>query len=122
MAGSKKVERNLYESERNFRLLVEGITDYAIYMLSPEGLITNWNKGAERIKGYKAREIVGKHFSVFYTPEDQVASPKAGAFARTAPVFSLRSSSIRSTKNASSLALPRSPVTSANVRTRFPSC
>jgi PAS domain S-box-containing protein len=73
MAGSKKLERNLYESERNFRLLVEGITDYAIYMLDPEGHITNWNQGAERIKGYKAREIVGKHFSVFYTPEDQAA-------------------------------------------------
>jgi PAS domain S-box-containing protein len=73
MAGSKKDERILYESERNFRLLVEGITDYAIYMLSPEGHVSNWNKGAERIKGYKAREIVGKHFSTFYTPEDQAA-------------------------------------------------
>jgi PAS domain S-box-containing protein len=73
MAGSKKSERNLYESERNFRLLVEGITDYAIYMLDPEGRVTNWNKGAERIKGYKAKEIVGKHFSVFYTPEERAA-------------------------------------------------
>lgn len=73
MAGSKKNERNLFESERNFRLLVEGITDYAIFMLDPEGRITNWNKGAERIKGYKAKEIVGKHFSVFYTPEDRAA-------------------------------------------------
>ena len=72
MAGSKH-GRPLYESERNFRLLVEGITDYAIYMLDPEGHVTNWNKGAERIKGYKAREIVGKHFSIFYTPEDQAA-------------------------------------------------
>jgi PAS domain S-box-containing protein len=71
MAGSRKTERNLYESERNFRLLVEGITDYAIYMLDPEGHVTNWNKGAERIKGYKAKEIVGKHFSAFYTPEDR---------------------------------------------------
>jgi PAS domain S-box-containing protein len=71
MAGSKKLEQNLYESERNFRLLVEGITDYAIYMLDPEGHVANWNKGAERIKGYKAKDIVGKHFSVFYTPEDQ---------------------------------------------------
>jgi PAS domain S-box-containing protein len=71
MAGSKKLERNLHESQRNFQLLVEGITDYAIYMLDPEGHVTNWNKGAERIKGYKAREIVGKHFSVFYTPEDR---------------------------------------------------
>jgi PAS domain S-box-containing protein len=73
MAGSKKIERSLYESERNFRLLVEGITDYAIYMLDPEGHVSNWNKGAERIKGYKAIEIVGRHFSVFYTPEDQAA-------------------------------------------------
>jgi PAS domain S-box-containing protein len=73
MAGSKKLERNLYESERNFRLLVEGITDYAIYMLDPEGHVTNWNRGAERIKGYKAKEIVGQHFSVFYTPEDRAA-------------------------------------------------
>jgi PAS domain S-box-containing protein len=73
MAGSKKLERNLYESERNFRLLVEGITDYAIYMLDPEGRVTNWNRGAERIKGYKARDIVGQHFSVFYTPEDRAA-------------------------------------------------
>jgi PAS domain S-box-containing protein len=73
MAATKKNQRILYESERNFRLLVEGITDYAIYMLDPEGRITNWNKGAERIKGYKAKEIVGKHFSVFYTPEDQAA-------------------------------------------------
>jgi PAS domain S-box-containing protein len=71
MAGSKKLERNLYESERNFRLLVEGITDYAIYMLDPGGHVTNWNKGAERIKGYKAKDIIGQHFSVFYTPEDR---------------------------------------------------
>jgi PAS domain S-box-containing protein len=73
MAASKKIERELFESERNFRLLVQGITDYAIYMLSPEGVITNWNTGAERIKGYKASEIVGKHFSIFYTPEDREA-------------------------------------------------
>jgi PAS domain S-box-containing protein len=72
MAG-KKIDRNLHDSERNFRLLVEGITDYAIYMLDPEGRITNWNKGAERIKGFKAKEIVGHHFSIFYTPEDRAA-------------------------------------------------
>jgi PAS domain S-box-containing protein len=71
MAGSKKIDRIVHDNERNFRLLVKGITDYAIYMLDPEGRVTNWNKGAERIKGYKAKEIVGKHFSVFYTPEDR---------------------------------------------------
>jgi PAS domain S-box-containing protein len=69
MAG-ENTERDLLESERNFRLLVEGIIDYAIFMLDPQGRVTNWNAGAERIKGYKASEIVGKHFSVFYTPED----------------------------------------------------
>src|ERR1700692_656993 len=51
MANSKKSERSPFESERNFRLLVQGITDYAIYMLDPEGHVTNWNRGAERIKG-----------------------------------------------------------------------
>jgi PAS domain S-box-containing protein len=71
MAGDEQLERHLFESERNFRLLVEGITDYAIYMLDPQGRVTNWNSGAERIKGYTAREIVGQHFSRFYTPEDR---------------------------------------------------
>ncbi|MXP62448.1 PAS domain-containing sensor histidine kinase [Roseomonas sp. M0104] len=58
------------ENERSFRLLVEGVTDYAIYMLSPEGCVTSWNAGAERIKGYGAAEVIGKHFSRFYLPED----------------------------------------------------
>ncbi len=73
MAGGRKFERGLFESERMFRLLVQGITDYAIYMLDPDGIVINWNAGAERIKGYKAKEIVGQHFSIFYTPEDQKA-------------------------------------------------
>jgi PAS domain S-box-containing protein len=79
MAGGKKLERNLFESERIFRLLVQGITDYAIYMLDPDGIVTNWNAGAERIKGYKASEIVGKHFSIFYPPQDQQAGLPARA-------------------------------------------
>src|SRR6266481_4990582 len=61
----------LRESERRFRLLVEGVTDYAIFMLDPGGIIANWNSGAERIKGYRAGEIIGQHFSRFYAPEDQ---------------------------------------------------
>jgi PAS domain S-box-containing protein len=65
--------RELYDSERRFRLLVEGVVDYAIFMLDPDGIITNWNAGAERIKGYLADEIIGQHFSIFYTPEDRVA-------------------------------------------------
>jgi PAS domain-containing protein len=69
----KLAEDKLRRSEEQFRLLVQGVTDYAIYMLDPEGHVANWNMGAERIKGYGADEIVGKHFSTFYTPEDQAA-------------------------------------------------
>jgi PAS domain S-box-containing protein len=61
----------LRESERRFRLFVGGVTDYAIYMLDTDGVITNWNAGAERIKGYRAEEIIGQHFSVFYSPKDR---------------------------------------------------
>ena len=71
--------RELFESERRFRLLVEGVTDYAIFMLDPEGIVTNWNVGAERIKGYRAAEVVGNHFSLFYTPEDRAAEQPARA-------------------------------------------
>jgi PAS domain S-box-containing protein len=66
----KDAEDTLRRSEEQFRLLVQSVTDYAIYMLSPEGIITNWNAGAERIKGYMPREIIGQHFSKFYSPED----------------------------------------------------
>ncbi|MBV8524104.1 MAG: PAS domain S-box protein [Acetobacteraceae bacterium] len=70
-------QRNAYlaaiESERRFRLLVQSVTDYSIFMLSPEGYVTNWNAGAERIKGYTASEIIGQHFSRFYTAEDREA-------------------------------------------------
>jgi PAS domain S-box-containing protein len=65
--------RQLGESERRFRLFVQGVTDYAIFMMDPTGVITEWNAGAERIKGYKTREILGQHFAVFYTPEDRAA-------------------------------------------------
>src|SRR6266446_8768564 len=66
-----KASTQLHESERRFRLFVGGVTDYAIYMLDTEGIITNWNAGAERIKGYRAQEIIGQHFSVFYSARDQ---------------------------------------------------
>lgn len=61
----------LEESERRFRMLVEGVTDYAIYMLDPTGTVVNWNPGAQRIKGYEREEIIGQHFSRFYTEEDR---------------------------------------------------
>jgi PAS domain S-box-containing protein len=65
-----KQMRALRESEERFRLLVEEVKDYAILMLDPEGRVTSWNSGAERIKGYRTEEILGQHFSRFYTRED----------------------------------------------------
>ena len=64
-------QRDLFESERNFRLLVEGVADYALYMLDPTGVITSWNIGGQRIKGYTPAEIIGQHFSRFYTEIDR---------------------------------------------------
>src|SRR5437762_6047469 len=72
-------ESALAQSEQQFRLLVQGVTDYAIYMLDPEGRITNWNLGGERIKGYRADEVIGRHVSMFYTPEDRAAGRPAQA-------------------------------------------
>jgi PAS domain S-box-containing protein len=79
----KAAEESLRRSEQEFRLLVQGVTDYAIYMLDPQGRITNWNPGAQRIKGYAAHEIVGQHFGVFYTEADREAGEPARAL-RTA--------------------------------------
>ncbi len=67
----KKAADALHATEEQFRILVQGVTDYAIYMLSPTGTITNWNAGAGRIKGYTQEEVVGTHFSRFYTEEDR---------------------------------------------------
>jgi PAS domain S-box-containing protein len=64
-----KVHDSLWQSEEHFQTLVSGVEDYAIFLLSPEGNVVSWNSGAQRIKGYKAEEIIGKHFSVFYTQE-----------------------------------------------------
>lgn len=69
----KRAEEALRRSEQQFRLLVQGVTDYAIYMLDTEGSVTSWNPGAQRIKGYEPLEIIGQHFSRFYTPEDRAA-------------------------------------------------
>jgi PAS domain S-box-containing protein len=76
LVGFGKVTRDLTEkrsAERPFRLMVEAVEDYALLMLDPQGYVTTWNAGAERIKGYQAEEIIGKHFSVFY-PRKSIAA------------------------------------------------
>ncbi|MBO9630820.1 MAG: EAL domain-containing protein [Shinella sp.] len=67
---ARQAELAANESTRQFAMLVQGVKDYAIYMLDPDGRVTNWNEGAERNKGYKAHEIVGRHFSQFYSADD----------------------------------------------------
>jgi PAS domain S-box-containing protein len=83
LIGFSKVSRDLSEkrlaesalrtSEERFRLLVDSVKDHAIFMLDPKGIITTWNEGARRIKGYEAAEIIGRHFSVFYPREEAAA-------------------------------------------------
>jgi PAS domain S-box-containing protein len=70
VAQRERADRELRLSEERFRLLVERVEDYAILMLDPSGHVTSWNVGAQRIKGYRADEIIGKHYSCFYTEED----------------------------------------------------
>ncbi|MEO8628201.1 MAG: PAS domain S-box protein [Betaproteobacteria bacterium] len=65
----RKQEEALRQSEERFRLLVEGVTDCAIFMLDPNGYVMTWNAGAERLKGYQAGDIIGRHFSTFYPPD-----------------------------------------------------
>jgi PAS domain S-box-containing protein len=72
-AGKSPAHGILHASEEQFRLLVESVEEYAIYMLDPIGTITTWNIGAEKIKGYRAEEIIGKNFACFYTAEDMAA-------------------------------------------------
>ncbi len=69
----RNAEADLKRSERQFEVLVQGVSDYALYMLDGKGNVSNWNHGAERIKGYSAEEIVGEHFSTFYTVDDRAA-------------------------------------------------
>jgi PAS domain S-box-containing protein len=72
-----QLEDALHRSEERFRLLVEGVSDYAIYMLNPDGIVESWNAGAARITGYAAEEIVGKHFACFYSDDDITAGKPA---------------------------------------------
>src|SRR6476646_114751 len=71
--AEKKAAEDLRQSDQQFRALVAGVTDYALYMLNPTGVISSWNAGAERIKGYTEDEVIGRNFSQFYTPDDRKA-------------------------------------------------
>ena len=82
----KAAEEALASSEQQFRMLIQGVTDYAIYMLDPAGRVSNWNAGAERIKGYTSAEIIGHHFSEFYTPEDRATGEPAKGLAQAESV------------------------------------
>ena len=73
----RRHEEELRESEERFRLLVESVRDYAIFMLDAQGIVRSWNTGAQALKGYTADEIIGRHFSTFYTPEDKQAGKPA---------------------------------------------
>lgn len=73
LSERRLAEEVLRHSQEQFRLLVQGVTDYAIYMLDPQGKVSSWNLGAQRIKGYDPDEIIGQHFSRFYTDEDKAA-------------------------------------------------
>jgi len=72
-------QQTLRETARQFQTLIGGVIDYALFMLDPNGLVVNWNVGAERIKGYSAEDIVGQHFSRFYTERDRAAGLPARA-------------------------------------------
>ena len=80
----KVAELALRASEQRYSVLVDGVTDYAIYMIDTNGLITNWNRGAQRIKGYRTEEIVGRHFSCFHTEEDRAANVPQQSLERAA--------------------------------------
>ncbi len=109
LIGFAKVTRDLTErreriaeledSERQLRLLVQGVTDYAIYTLDPTGRVSNWNAGAERIKGYAAAEIVGQNFSKFYTAEDRDAGEPQRALAVASSVGRFEKEGWRVRKN-----------------------
>src|SRR5262249_17589246 len=71
MSPSTPEPAKLFTDARRFELLVDAVTDYAICMLAPDGLVTSWNSGAQRLKGYRPAEIIGQHFSRFFTQEDR---------------------------------------------------
>ncbi len=84
MTERESARQRLIESEARFRQLVEAVVDYALFQIDPNGVVVTWNAGAERIKGYKADEIIGQHFSRFYSEEDRQAGIPQKALATAA--------------------------------------
>jgi PAS domain S-box-containing protein len=84
LSERRRAEDELRESQEQLRLLVQGVTDYALYMLDPNGRVSSWNAGAERIKGYTRDEILGHHFSRFYTEEEREAGVPSKALKQAA--------------------------------------
>ncbi|MHB0948438.1 MAG: sensor histidine kinase [Gemmatimonadaceae bacterium] len=84
LSERRRAEEALRVSEERFRLLVQSVKDYGIFMLDPGGRIASWNEGAERISGYTADEIIGKHFSIFYPPHDVAADKPAHELVKAA--------------------------------------
>ena len=80
----REAERELVEQERRFKLLVEGVRDYAMYMLDPQGRVTTWNAGAERNKGYTADQVLGQHFGLFFVAEDITSGKPSQQLAQAA--------------------------------------
>ncbi len=98
----KIAEENLRHSEEQFRLLVENVEEYAIFLLDPAGRVTTWNLGAHRAKGYTALEIIGQSFDRFYTPEDRAAGKPTRLLATAKEVGHVRDQGLRVKKDGSS--------------------
>jgi PAS domain S-box-containing protein len=98
---SQSMKTNAAADSRDLELLINGIVDYAIFMLDPDGAIRTWNKGAERLKGYSAHEIIGQSFSIFYTPEDRDKGLPGRALATAADTGRLASEGWRVRKDGS---------------------
>jgi PAS domain S-box-containing protein len=89
------------DNERQFQLLVDSIKDYAIFMLDPDGRVTSWNSGAQRIKVYRPDEIIGRDFTQFYTDEDRAAGLPAQLLARAAESGRVEAEGLRFRKDGS---------------------
>jgi len=101
VTAEKEAAEALRTSEQQLRALFSGVVDYAIFMLDANGIVSSWNAGAERIKGYAADEVVGRHFSMFYTPEDRAAGRPDYALATAAAAGKFESEGRRVRKDGS---------------------